>query len=115
VKAILIFLALLGGFFDHALGGWGELVALAAGAVVVPVLLRQFRKFWSMARFWVTVSLLAIAQVPLVIAVRPWVDQHGRGSTLLFVIADIMFVAVVILLVCSESNGEGVHPPNRQA
>ena len=103
------------GFLGHAMGGWGELTTMAAAAVVVPVFLRQFRRFWSMGRFWVTVSLLAIAQVPLVIAVRPWVDQHGRGSTLLFVLADVMFVGGVILLVCSESNGEGVHPPNRQA
>ncbi|MGA8215376.1 MAG: hypothetical protein WB799_17395 [Candidatus Sulfotelmatobacter sp.] len=104
VKAILVFLALLVGLFDHALGGWGELVALAAAAVVVPVLLRQFRRFWSMGRFWLTVSLLAIVQVPLVIAIRPWVDQHGRSSTLLFVVVDVMFVGGMILWVCSKSS-----------
>jgi hypothetical protein len=103
VKAILIFLALLGGILDHALGGWGELAAMAGAAVVVPVLLRQFRSFWSMGRFWATVSLLAIIQVPLVIALRPWIDQHGRSSTLIFGIADGLFVILVIVLVCPGS------------
>src|SRR5271167_156007 len=51
VKAILLGLALLGGFFDHALGGWGEPVAMAAAAVVVPVLLGQSRKFWNQRQF----------------------------------------------------------------
>jgi|HubBroStandDraft_4_1064222.scaffolds.fasta_scaffold1840283_1 hypothetical protein len=37
---------------------------------------------------------------PLVIAVRPWIDQHGRAFTLLFGVVDGLFVIVAIVLVC---------------
>ncbi len=77
---------------------------MAAAAVAVPVLLRQCRRFWNQGRFWIVVSLLTIAQVPLVIAVRPWIDQHGRSSTLLFGVVDGLFVIFVIVLVCSKSD-----------
>jgi hypothetical protein len=109
VTAILLFLAVLVGVFDHALGGWGEPVALAAAALVVPILLRQFRKFWNQSRFWITVSLLALIQVPLVIAVRLPMQQGGRFYSLEFVIVDVLFVGFVILFVCSRSRGEDSH------
>jgi integral membrane sensor domain MASE1 len=80
---------------------------MAVAAVVVPVLLRQCRRFWNRGRFWVIVSLLAIAQVPLVIAVRPWIDQHGRSSTLLFGVVDCLFVIFTIVFLCSSSDEEG--------
>jgi hypothetical protein len=84
------------------MGGWGEPVAMAAAALVVPILLGQFRRLWNQSKFWITVSLLAIVQIPLVIAVRPWIDQHGRASALLFGVVDGLFVIVVIVLVCSK-------------
>jgi hypothetical protein len=90
------------------MGGWGEPSAMAAAAVVVPVLLRQFRRLWNQGKFWITVSLLAIIQIPLVIAVRPWIDRYGRISTLLFGIADGLFVIVMIVLVCSKSDRESI-------
>jgi hypothetical protein len=90
------------------MGGWGEPSAMAAAAVVVPVLLRRFRRLWNQGKFWITVSLLAIIQIPLVTAGRPWIDRYSRISTLLCGIADGLFVIVMIVLVCSKSDGESI-------
>ncbi len=76
---------------------------MAAAAVVVPIL--QFRKFWSLSRFWITASLLAVTQVPLVAAVQPLVERLRAVSLLSFGIVDGLFVIVLILLVCSKSSG----------
>ncbi len=81
---------------------WGS-VLMAAAAVVVPIL--QFRKFWSLSRFWITASLLAVTQVPLVAAVQPLVERLMAVSLLSFGIVVGLFVIVLILLVCSKSSG----------
>ncbi len=76
---------------------------MAAAAVVVPIL--QFRKFWSLSRFWITVSLLAVMQVPLVAAAQPLVERLRAVSLLAFGVVDGLFVIALILLVCSKSSG----------
>ena len=81
---------------------WGS-VLMASAAVVVPIL--QFRKFWSLSRFWITVSLLSIMQVPLVAAAQPLVERLRAVSLLAFGIVDGLFVIALILLVCSKSSG----------
>ena len=35
VKATLLFIALLAGYFDHAMSGWGRTVTMAAAAIAV--------------------------------------------------------------------------------
>jgi hypothetical protein len=106
VKAILFAVVGLIAIFSHAMNGWGEPVAMAVAALILPVFLRQFRKFWSQRRFWITVSLLAVIQVPLVIAVRLPIQQAGRLYSLEFGIIDVLFVGFVIIFVCSRSSGE---------
>jgi hypothetical protein len=100
VKAILFPAMVLLGLLGHAMSGWGEPIAMAAAAVVVPVFLLQFRKFWGQTRFWITVSFLAVVQVPLVVATRPLIQQAGSFYMLGFGILDMMMVGAVILLVC---------------
>jgi hypothetical protein len=103
VKVVLFLLAVLVGMFNEVIGGWGEPAALAAAALFIPVFL--LRKLWKQRRFWITVSALAVIQVPVVIAVRP-ISERARSVYMLeFVIVDMMFVGIVILLVCSKSNG----------
>jgi hypothetical protein len=65
-------LGLLLGFFDHSLH-WGRAVFAAGVAMVFPII--GFRDFWTDGRFWITVILLGVLQVPLVIAVRPLMEQ----------------------------------------
>jgi hypothetical protein len=106
VRAILFLLAVLFGVFDHVMSGWAELAVLAGAALLVPVLLLQFRKFWNQRRFWIAVSVLALIQVALVVTIRPLIPQSRSLYTLEFGIVDVTFVIAVILLVCSNSNGE---------
>lgn len=104
VKALLLSLALLAGFFEHALGEWAGPTAMAAIAVVVPVLL--FRRFWSQTGFWITAVILGAIQVPVVVAVRPLIEQARSFYMLTFVIIDGLLVIAVISLVCPKSDGE---------
>ena len=104
VKALLLSLALLAGFFEHALGEWAGPAAMAAVAVVVPVLL--FRRFWSQTWFWITAVLLGAIQVPVVVAVRPLIERTRSFYMLTFVMIDGLLVIAVISLVCPKSNGE---------
>lgn len=97
VKAILIFVALLCGFFEHALGGWAGPICMALAAVVVPVFL--LRKFWNGKWFWITAAALALVQIPLVVKIRPLIEQQGSLTLLTFVMADGLFVIVVLSLV----------------
>jgi hypothetical protein len=104
VKALLVLLALLAGFFEHALGGWVGSAAMAAVAVVVPILL--FRRFWSQTWFWITAVLLGAIQVPVVVAVRPVIERARSFYMLTFVMVDGLLVIAIISLVCPKSNGE---------
>src|ERR1700724_3155397 len=67
-KGPLLVLALLLGFFDHALH-WGRPSFVAGVAMVIPIL--GFRDLWKEARFWITIVLLGVVQVPLVVSVGP--------------------------------------------
>ena len=77
---------------------------MAAVAVVVPLLL--FRRFWNQTWFWITAVLLGVIQVPVVVAVRPLIDQARSFYMLTFVMIDGLIVIAVICLVCPKSNGE---------
>jgi len=61
---------------------------MAVTAVVVPVLLLQYRRFWNQRRFWITVFLMTAVQVPLVVAVRTLMDQ--ARSLLCWPLAQLM-------------------------
>jgi hypothetical protein len=95
-------LALLSFGSPNGYSRWGS-VLMAGAAIVLPTL--QFRKFWSQGRFWVTVSLLAALQIPLVLAVRPLIERLRAVFLLEFVIIDGLFVIAAILFVCSRPSG----------
>ena len=87
----------------HGYGWWGS--ALMVGmAVAVPIL--QYRKLWTSIRFWITVSLLAVVQVPLVIVTQPLIEQLGAAFLLILGIVDGIFVIAVIFFVCTSPNRE---------
>lgn len=97
MRSLLIFAALLAGFFEHALGGSVRPITIAATAVVVPILL--YRRFWSKNWFWITALLLGILQVPLVISIRPWIQQAGPFPMLIMMLVDGLCVIVVVSLI----------------
>ena len=105
LRPLLIFLGMLVGLFDEVLGGWGEPIAMAGAAVLVPIFALQFRRFRIQTRFWITLSLLTAVQVPLVVWVRSLIQKYGHFYSLGFGIVDVMFVGAVILLVCSTWKG----------
>jgi hypothetical protein len=104
VKAILILVASLAGFLDHAMGGWGKAITMASAAIVVPVLLLQYRRFWNQGRFWITVCLLTTVQVPIVFAVHPAIERAGTLYMLAFGTIDGLFVIAVIFFVCWKTD-----------
>ena len=83
---------------SQARNNWAMVVLMAAIALILPTL--QFRSLWQRGRFWITVSLLAITQVPLVIIARSHVQQFGSLFVLAFGVGDGIFVIYVIAWVC---------------
>jgi hypothetical protein len=106
VKSILFLLAAVGAFFDHASSRWGAAIVMATCALIAPVFLPQFRNFWNQSRFWIAVSFLALVQIPLVVAVRPFIERTGSFYMLAFGIVDGLFVISVIVLVCFRPSAE---------
>lgn len=102
-KGPVLVLALLLGFFDHALH-WERAQFAAGVAMLVPIF--GFRDLWNEARFWITILLLGVLQVPLVMAVRPLAEQLKFPLMLTFGIFDCAVIIAVVSWVCSEGNGE---------
>jgi hypothetical protein len=97
IKGPLILAGAMLGFFGHALR-WRALFA-AAIAMVIPIV--GFRDFWNASRFWVTVATLALAQVPLVMAVRTAITQQGFAFAFVFTIIDCSLVVLTISWACA--------------
>ena len=100
VKWPLLAAAFLIGLFDHA---WHlSAVSSAAGiAMIVPII--GFRDLWHTWKFWLSVAAIAALQVPVVIALRPFVS----GFPLLFAfgVLDCAVVIAGILFMC-WNNGD---------
>ncbi len=96
-KVLLLSIAAVLGVLDHALAGWGGPIAVAAASVIVPIL--YWRDFWGRISFWIATLLVTAIQVPLVIGMRPLVQQARMFYMAVFLGLDLFFVAVVIVLV----------------
>jgi hypothetical protein len=103
MRVLLLSVALVFGLLDHALHGWGRSAFAAGIAVAAPTI--GYRKFWSQGRFWITAAHLSSVQVPLVMAVRPLIDDLQFGGMLAFGIADCVFMTLALAWVCSQSRG----------
>ncbi len=68
--------------------------------MIIPII--GFRDFWTEPKFWVTIVLLGVAQVPLVIAVHPLIQQLKFPFIFAFGILDCMLMIVAVSWVCSE-------------
>ncbi len=84
---------------------WTSSIATAAGSLIFPAVI-YYRKVGKHNRFWETLSLLTILQVPLVIAARPLVEQFRFVFLLAFGFGDCVLVAFVLNWMCpSEKLG----------
>lgn len=70
--------------------------------MTVPII--GFRDFWNDGRFWITVGLLGIVQVPLVITVRPLMEQLKFPFMLIFGLLDCVLVVLAVSWICSEAS-----------
>jgi hypothetical protein len=100
MKALFLSLALLLGFLDHTLHGWGRAVFAAGIALTAPVI--GYRRFWGKGRFWVTVMLLTAAQIPAVITMRPLLEMSRLPGMLAFAVVDCVSATLIIAWVCSK-------------
>jgi hypothetical protein len=86
--------AVLLGFFNDALGGWGLPAAVGAAVILIPVL--QYRRYWHGRWFWLSMVALSIVQIPLIFLGRPLMDEFRFAFNLVFGVADLCWVVVVI-------------------
>ena len=105
-RIVLATIAVLLGWFNHELGGWGLPTGVAGVVILLPTL--KYQRYWSETWFWTTMLALSTLQVPLVILARPLMDELKFGFNLLFATIDIFFVAVVVNWVRPQ---EGRAPP----
>jgi nicotinamide riboside transporter PnuC len=103
IKGPILVVALLLGFFDHALH-WGSVSFAVAIAMVLPII--GFRDFWNLWKFWVTVVALAFLQALLVLALRPVLEKSGFVLLYGFSILDCTLVVAVIFRVCCENGSD---------
>ena len=96
-KGPLLAVASLLGLFDHRLH-WGGLSVTAGIAIVIPII--GFLDFWRKWKFWSMITAIAILQVPLVLALRPFVD--GFPLFFAFGILDCGLIISGISLVCGN-------------
>jgi hypothetical protein len=61
-----------------------------------------YRKAGKRDRFWMALTSLAILQIPLVIAARPFVEQYRFIFLLAFGFGDCVLVAFALNWMCSE-------------
>jgi len=104
IKGPILLLALLLGFFDHALH-WGRGPFAAGLAMVIPII--GFRDFWNSGRFWITIALLGVLQVPLVMGVRPLMEQLKFPFMLTFGILDCALMIAAVSLCMLRRKGRG--------
>lgn len=97
VKVILISAAVIAGFFGPVLGSWEGPIFVAVTVLVLAVL--YWRDLWRQAWFWITIVLLTTVQVPLVIVMRPLIEQARMFYMGTFLAADSVFVIIAITLV----------------
>ena len=107
IKGPLLVVALLLGFFEHSLH-WGGAAFAAGIAVVVPII--GFREFWSEWRFWAKLSALALLQLPLVLAVRAFVEKPGFPMLYALTIIDCMFVILGLSYICFTDESDAGKP-----
>lgn len=63
-----------------------------------------FRDFWSSWRFWVTVALLTLFQIPLVMALRPRMERAGLPWLYALTIIDCFVDVAAIYFACSAND-----------
>jgi hypothetical protein len=76
-------------------------IGAAAGGLIFPAII-YYRKVGEPYRFWMTVTLLTIVQIPLVIAARLLVEQFRFVFMLVFAVGDCVFVALALNWMCSR-------------
>lgn len=103
IKGPLLVAAFLLGFFDHVLH-WGRVIFAAAIAMVLAII--RFRDLWTRWRSWVTITLLALFQIPLAIALRPRIENAGLPWLYAFTILDCSISVAAIYFVCSGDDDE---------
>jgi hypothetical protein len=104
VKGPLIVLALILGFLSGPLH-WGRSPLVVGVAMIIPIL--GYRECWDEWKFWTTVAVLGVFQVPLALTVRALMEQQGLPFMLTFGIVDSLLVAAVLSFVCTTQENRG--------
>jgi hypothetical protein len=93
IKGPLLIAALLLGVLGGVLNR--GLAPFAAGtAILIPII--GFRDYWTEWRFWITIALLALVQVPLVLTLAPFIERLKFQGLFAFGIIDCVLIAAAV-------------------
>src|SRR6185437_17064567 len=96
VKGPLLFFACVYGGLSAAFN-WDAVPLVAVIATVFPIL--GFRGLWKETKFWITILLLGLVQIPLVIGMRMWLPKPSIPLLFAFSIGECFFIVVLVLWV----------------
>jgi phage shock protein PspC (stress-responsive transcriptional regulator) len=79
---------------------WDATPFAAGIAIILPVL--GFRDFWKQTKFWITILILGLAQIPLMIAVRRILGAPKFPFLFALSVVDCFLVVATVLWICSS-------------
>jgi hypothetical protein len=94
IKGPVLLLACIYGGLSAAFN-WDAVPLVAAIAIVLPIL--GFRGLWKETKFWITILLLGLVQIPLVIGMRMWLHKPSVPLLIAFSIGDCFLVILLVL------------------
>jgi len=69
------------------------------GSVAIIFTIIAKRRYWRFAAFWATLTVLAVLQIPLMMACKALLDEFKFAFMLLLAVADFFVISLVVELV----------------
>jgi hypothetical protein len=85
---------------EHWAPGWSRPIGACIAAVGSALIVK--RRYWGFTWFWIVVFFLAVAQVPIIIITKPWMDLLKYLFMSLLTLVDLFLLSFVIELVAAR-------------
>jgi len=92
-----IFVGAAGLLAEHYFPGGSRSIIVGSAAIIMTIIAK--RRYWRFAAFWGTLTVLAVLQIPLMMACKGLLDEFKFGFMLLLAVADFFVISLVIEVV----------------
>ena len=95
-------------FMERHHPGTSRSIGVSFATIIFTIIAK--RRYWRFAPFWATLTVLAVLQIPLMMACKGLLEEFKFGFMLLLALVDFFAVSLVIELV-AEWLGFLIMPP----